>query len=200
MAFCLRLFYLFHPCQYIVIHRIQPSTQNGYIVVAHCAFGKSKGRKDRGFSTFCRPASFLWPWLINLIQVNHIKLRRQKASYIFGYSISIPSYEPVKTPALLRGLPSKLSPVPPGAAVEGSDAEGPFTDIIVPENFPPGSMMVFATSMTGLDPSLDALCHSGAAGHLMTLIWWILTFYCIGLVEKNAMLLVGNGIRIPLRD
>lgn len=34
--------------QYIVIHRVQPSTQKGYLLVAHTAF--SKGSKDRGFS------------------------------------------------------------------------------------------------------------------------------------------------------
>ena len=101
--------------------------------------------------------------LIIVIQVNPIKLRRQKASYIFGYSISIPSCKPIKDPALLLGLPSELLSVPPGVLVEGSDAEGPFTDIIVPENFPPGSMMVFATVMTDLDPKLEELCHSGAA-------------------------------------
>ncbi len=34
--------------QYIVLHRVQPHTQKGYILVAHCAF--QKGSKDRGFS------------------------------------------------------------------------------------------------------------------------------------------------------
>jgi len=33
--------------KYIMIHRVQPSTQKGYLLVAHTAF--SKGRKDRGF-------------------------------------------------------------------------------------------------------------------------------------------------------
>lgn len=34
--------------QYIVLHRVQPATQKGYILVAHTAF--QKGSKDRGWS------------------------------------------------------------------------------------------------------------------------------------------------------
>jgi glycogen debranching enzyme len=37
--------------QYIVLHRVQPGTQKGYLLVAHTAF--SKGSKDRGFSMYC---------------------------------------------------------------------------------------------------------------------------------------------------
>lgn len=36
--------------QYIVMHRIQPVTQKGYIVVAHTAFPNTKMSKDRGWS------------------------------------------------------------------------------------------------------------------------------------------------------
>lgn len=36
--------------QYIVLHRVQPITQKGYLLVAHTAF--SKGWKGRGNSTW----------------------------------------------------------------------------------------------------------------------------------------------------
>lgn len=36
--------------QYIVLHRIEPKTQRGYLLVAHTAF--HKGSKDRGYSEF----------------------------------------------------------------------------------------------------------------------------------------------------
>src|SRR6266404_4755576 len=36
--------------QYLVMHRVQPSTQKGYLLVAHTAFPPSRGSKDRGFS------------------------------------------------------------------------------------------------------------------------------------------------------
>ena len=35
---------------YIVMHRVQPNTQKGYLLVAHTAFAGSRGNKDRGFS------------------------------------------------------------------------------------------------------------------------------------------------------
>lgn len=98
-----------------------------------------------------------------MIIVSPIKLRRQTVSYITGASISIPSYERVSDAALLKGLPSELIAIPDSAAHEGNDAEGPYTDIIVPDTFPPGSIMVFATAMSGLDPKLDALCSYGAS-------------------------------------
>ncbi len=37
--------------QYLVMHRVQPSTQRGYLLVAHTAYPSSRGSKDRGFST-----------------------------------------------------------------------------------------------------------------------------------------------------
>lgn len=37
--------------QYIVVHRVQPVTQKGYLLVAHTAF--SGGSKDRGLSELC---------------------------------------------------------------------------------------------------------------------------------------------------
>ena len=56
-------------------------------------------------------------------------------------------------------------------------------DIVVPESFPPGSIMVFVTSMTGLDPNLDALCHSGAAE----------AFGDLDLVDLNVLLHRADG-------
>ena len=35
---------------YIVMHRVQPNTQKGCLLVAHTAFAGSRGNKDRGFS------------------------------------------------------------------------------------------------------------------------------------------------------
>lgn len=48
--------------------------------------------------------------------------------------------------------------VPP----QGLDGEGPFSEIVVPESFPPGSIMLFETQMVELDTDLDTFCASGA--------------------------------------
>ncbi|TCD67967.1 hypothetical protein EIP91_011768 [Steccherinum ochraceum] len=126
---------------YIVIHRVQPSTQRGYVLVVHTAF--SKGNKDRGFIT-------------------PIKLRRTKAKFVYGAHIDISSYDVDKDPSTLRGLPGKLVEMPEVVAPQGLDGEGPFAEIIVPDYFPPGSVMIFETQMQGVDTSLDTFCTSGA--------------------------------------
>ncbi|KAH9839825.1 glycoside hydrolase family 13 protein [Rhodofomes roseus] len=126
---------------YIVMHRVQPSTQKGYLLVAHTAF--SKGSKDRG-------------------HINPIKLRSTKAKFIYGAHIDIPSYEVSKDSMTLKGLAGKLVEMPAVVAPQGLDGEGPYGEVIVPEYFPPGSFMVFETQVQGLDQSLDAFCASGA--------------------------------------
>ncbi|KAI0731152.1 glycoside hydrolase family 13 protein [Earliella scabrosa] len=126
---------------YIVLHRVQPHTQKGYILVAHTAF--QKGSKDRGYIT-------------------PIKLRSTKAKYIYGATIEFSSYDIDNDPATLRGLPGKLVDMPAVVVPQGLDGEGPYAEIVVPEYFPPGSFMVFQTQLQGLDSSLDEFCSRGA--------------------------------------
>ncbi|KAI0820793.1 glycoside hydrolase family 13 protein [Trametes gibbosa] len=126
---------------YIVIHRVQPSTQKGYILVAHTAF--HKGSRDRGFIT-------------------PIKLRSTKAKFIYGAHIDITSYDVEKDPSTLRGLPGKLIDMPEVVVPQGLDGEGPYAEIVVPDYFPPGSFMVFETHLQGIDNTLDTFCSQGA--------------------------------------
>jgi glycogen debranching enzyme len=77
-----------------------------------------------------------------------------------GATISIPSYETPIDTEVIRGLPSTLVDLPPVAAVEGSDHDGPYSEIVVPDKFPPGSVMLFATQLQGVDPALDEFCKS----------------------------------------
>ena len=94
--------------------------------------------------------------------VDPIKLRRTKAQFILGTTVDIPSYEiPIDTKTI-RGLPSALINVTPFKPTEATDGDGPYTEIVVPDKFPPGSIMVFATQMEGIDPTLDEFCKSGA--------------------------------------
>ncbi|KZT10101.1 glycoside hydrolase family 133 protein [Laetiporus sulphureus 93-53] len=126
---------------YIVLHRVQPATQKGYLLVAHTAF--TKGSKDRGF-------------------ISPIKLRGTKAKFIYGASIDIPSYEIDKDPATLHGLRGKLVDMPAVVVPQGLDHEGPYAEIVVPKYFPPGSIMVFETHLQNLDLTLDKFCAEGA--------------------------------------
>lgn len=94
--------------------------------------------------------------------VNPIKLRRTKAKFIYGTHIDIPSYDIDKDPSTIRGLPGKLVEMSEVVVPQGLDGEGPYAEIVVPEYFPPGSIMVFETQLQGLDASLDEFCTSGA--------------------------------------
>jgi len=131
---------------YLIMHRVHPQTHQGYICVAHTAF-HSPGRQERG-------------------QINPIRLNRTKVQYIMGKTLQVTEHELKEDTKTLRGLGSKLVDVPCPHVEEGreegsSDALA-YSEIVVPDVFPPGSIMLFATRMDGLNASLDELCVSGA--------------------------------------
>jgi glycogen debranching enzyme len=76
--------------------------------------------------------------------------------------IDISSYEIPRDASTLKGLPSNLVDTPTIIMPQGLDNDGPFTEIIVPQTFPPGSIMVFETQLQELDTKLDIFCASGA--------------------------------------
>ncbi|KAJ7623337.1 glycoside hydrolase family 13 protein [Roridomyces roridus] len=147
---------------YIVLHRVHPGTQKGYLLVAHTAF--SKGSKDRGY-------------------INPIKLRRTRAKFILGASLEFASYEVPKEAETLRGMPAKLVEMAPVVVPQGLDGEGPYSEILVPDQFPPGSIMLFETHMQEYDATLDAFCTSGAKEALADL----------DLVDLNVVLHRADG-------
>ncbi|KAI0704297.1 glycoside hydrolase family 13 protein [Cytidiella melzeri] len=126
---------------YLVLHRVQPSTQKGYLLVAHTAF--HKGSKDRGF-------------------ISPVKLRRTKAKFLYGATIDFSSYDNRNDDQTLRGMSGRLVEMPPIVVPQGLDGEGPYGEVIIPDSFPPGSIMLFETQLQGLDSSLDAFCSSGS--------------------------------------
>ncbi|KAL0579269.1 bifunctional 4-alpha-glucanotransferase/amylo-alpha-1,6-glucosidase [Marasmius crinis-equi] len=148
--------------EYIVLSRVQPSTQKGYLLVAHTAF--TKGIKDRGFIT-------------------PIKLRRTRVKYILGATLDISSYDDQSDDKTLRGLAANLIDIAPVVVPQGLDGEGPFSEINVPEHFPPGSIMLFETTLQEHDASLDTFCASGAAE----------AFGDLSLVELNVVLHRAEG-------
>ncbi|KZP16628.1 glycoside hydrolase family 133 protein [Athelia psychrophila] len=147
---------------YIVIHRVHPGSQKGYVLVAHTAF--SKGAKGRG-------------------HIDPIRLRRTRAKFVLGNTLEISAYEVAEDESTLRGLPSKLVDMPEVVVPQGLDAEGPYSEIIVPEVFPPGSIMIFETYLQDLDTELDAFCLSGAQE----------VFGDLSLVDLNVVLFRADG-------
>lgn len=90
-----------------------------------------------------------------------MKLRQTRVKFIFGAHVDISSYELSKDKNYLRGLPSKLIEIGDVVIPQGIDSEGPYSEIVVPEYFPPGSVMVFETHLQDLDSDLDTFCASG---------------------------------------
>lgn len=116
-------------------------------------------------------------------QVDPIKLRRTQAKFILGASIEISSYRIPKDDKTLHGLPSKLIDIPPIVVPQGLDREGPYAEIVVPENFPPGAIMVFQTQLQDYDANLDAFCSQDAQE----------AFGALDLVDLNATLYRTDG-------
>ncbi|KAA1468826.1 glycoside hydrolase family 13 protein [Dentipellis sp. KUC8613] len=126
---------------YLVLHRVQPNTQKGYLLVAHTAFPNTRGSKDRGF-------------------IEPIRLRRSKAKFLFGAAAEFIPFK--EGQEVLSGIPTKLISLAPVEPRSGNDHDGPYSEVVVPDYFPPGAVMVFETQLEGLDPALDQFCSSGA--------------------------------------
>lgn len=129
----------------------------------------------------CQPARSCM--LIRLAVVAPIKLRRTKVKFIAGATLDITSYDIPNDPNLLKGLPSKLTEMPAVVVPQGLDQESPYSEIIVPEYFPPGSIMVFETQLQDYDNTLDTFCASGAQE----------VFGALDLVELNVVLHRADG-------
>lgn len=77
--------------------------------------------------------------------------------YVFGATLKTRFSNWKDDPKLHRGIPSTLEKISSPVIREGSDGED-YAEIIVPDSFEPGSIMVFATDMSVRH--LSALCSS----------------------------------------
>jgi len=92
--------------------------------------------------------------------VGPTKLSRTSIDYILGASLEITSYDAPQNPKFLTGLPSKLTTLEPVHPTRGSDSTGPFSEIHIPQFFPPGSILLFLTQIEGISASLDTFVKS----------------------------------------
>lgn len=115
-----------------------------------------------------------------LALVSTTKLARIKAKYVYGAAIEINSYEcrEDEDTKLIRGLPSNFVELQPVAPLERDENGHMLSEITVPDNFPPGSFMLFATQLQGFDPLLDTIAKSGV----------IEAFQDLDLVDLNVLL------------
>lgn len=149
--------------EYIMVHRVHPTTHRGYLVVAHTAF---PGAKGRGY-------------------INPFRLARTRARFIFGASLETRRNEWKDDPKVHYGIPSTLTPISADSVTmhEGSDDNGHYTEVVVPDKFEPGSIMVFETTMDGMSPGLDEKCREGVDE----------AFNEVDLVDLNVLLYRADG-------
>ncbi|ORY30247.1 putative glycogen debranching enzyme [Naematelia encephala] len=126
--------------EYIVIHRVHPVTHKGYMLVAHTAF---KGFQGRGW-------------------IKPIRLSRTKIDYILGASLVVHPDQWKSDPKIHQGMPSEVTLLPPPEIRSGADSGEDYVEIVVPDRFDPGSIMLFATDMDEMSSDLDDICKSGA--------------------------------------
>ena len=147
--------------EYVIIHRVHPITHKGYMLVAHTAF---KGFSGRGW-------------------IKPIKLSRTKIEYVFGATIKTDFSQWKNDPNTHRGIPSTLEEIPAPPVRQGQDNDGDYSEMIVPDVFEPGSIMLLATDMTEMPKDLDDTCKSGAEA----------AFAELDLIDLNAILFRADG-------
>jgi hypothetical protein len=87
-----------------------------------------------------------------LSPVKPIKLARTSIKYILGTGVSTHADQWKDDPTIHKGIPSVLTVIPEPEVRKGEDADGTFSEVIVPEVFGPGSIMLFETDMQVSSP------------------------------------------------
>lgn len=81
------------------------------------------------------------------ISVKPAKLSRTRITYLFGASVNT-HFDQWKSDATThKGLPSELIEIKKPEIRTGQDGDGHYSEIVVPDEFAPGSILVFATDM-----------------------------------------------------
>lgn len=119
-----------HEGEYITVHRVHPKSHRGYFLIAHTAFSSGDHRGD----------------------INPIVVTGPKFEPIGSWKLEVDDTEEAKVgvledPKYLTGLPAKTVKLEnPLIEVNGST-----TTITVPKKFPPGSVALLKTWITGME-------------------------------------------------
>ncbi|KAF3916690.1 4-alpha-glucanotransferase [Dactylellina cionopaga] len=133
-----------HEGEYVTVHRVHPKTHEGYFLIAHTAFSGGTHRGD--FNPIYLTDTKVEPILSVKLTVSNTQADRDSVA---------------NDPNLIRGLPSKVVDL----AKPTIRDEGNNTVVTVPDEFPPGSIILMKTWIPTIDKSvdLDKLAVSGGA-------------------------------------
>lgn len=136
--------YLDHKEQYITVQRVNPQSRKGYFLIAHTAF-PGYGTGNGGFQPLTLPGT--------------------KAKSLGTWNLLVDDSQQAKDnvaddKSFLKGLPSHTQEIT-GVRCDNSGGDATIT---IPENFPPGSIAVFETSVPSVEHAegLDKYVTSGA--------------------------------------
>ena len=113
------------------MHRQQPTTLKGYILIAHTSFYDNPKRGD----------------------IMPIKLRDTTTKVIMSLGLSISSRTVDKNSKFLEGLSGKLEELVPPKISLLSDSQGAYTQVEIPDRFPGGSIILLETAVDSKVPA-----------------------------------------------
>ncbi|KAG0242510.1 family 13 glycoside hydrolase [Mortierella sp. GBAus27b] len=120
-----------HEGEYILVHRQQPTTLKGYILIAHTSFHENP---EKGHTM-------------------PIKLRDTTAKVLLSVGLKVTSRALEKNESVLEGLPCKLETLEHPKISRLSDGQGAFSQVEIPDHFPGGSIILLETSVDSKVPS-----------------------------------------------
>lgn len=125
-----------HDGQYITFHRTNAKNGKGWYLVARTKFHSSGDQ-----------------------MLPRIKLSQTKATFKAAFSLERTGDAPISD-EIIEGIPTKLRELT-GFDI-GFDENTKETSILLPQDFPQGSIVIFETQQLGIDDSLDHFIRSGA--------------------------------------
>ncbi|GBC01200.1 hypothetical protein RclHR1_00410027 [Rhizophagus clarus] len=121
---------------YISVHRLHPHTHKGYLLIAHCAFTN------------------------NSSSISPIKLRGTRVELVFSTTLKVHSREFTPHKDYLTGISSSLESLNGPNLRKISDDHGYYTEVTLPKEFPPGSVMLMKTWVDKQHNGLDEFLTS----------------------------------------
>ncbi|KAL1917905.1 uncharacterized protein VTP21DRAFT_3739 [Calcarisporiella thermophila] len=165
-----------HEDNYIMVHRQHPSTHQGYLLVAHTAFANNKSQRGN---------------------IAPIKLRGSEVEHIFTTTLDVLSRDIPENKTYLRGLRVRLEALEAPMIKELTDEKGMYTEVVVPREFPAGSVMLLRTWIRHTPTDLITKLQEGveeAVQELGSEEMNVLLYRCDG-EEQDS---VGRGVyKIP---
>ncbi|OMJ29901.1 Glycogen debranching enzyme [Smittium culicis] len=117
----------------IIVHRLDPTSREGVFAVIRSAFKGVSGDAT----------------------LEPIKMYSTQVEHLFSYGLKINGPVNEKNDGYIHGLQSTLVDLGPPTIKVSQDKAGPYSEISLPKNFYPGSIMFVKTTLSNFRPDLE---------------------------------------------